>query len=281
MKKKLYRLAIYSVLIPIMVGTLPGEGFAQEKVSFEPVAHFGGWLASLAVPETGNYSYLGVGSGFVVVDVSDPTRIRQVTSLPFLDGGDVSGIALKGSTAYLANINGLQTVDISDPLHPTLIGSHDTPGSANYVKIIGTTAYIADGWDGGLQIFDVSDPTNPSSLGSYDTPKNALALDVQEGTAYVADVSSLQIIDVSDPANPTLLSSLSSTETIFSVNVIGTTAYVANGGAGLRVLDVSDPANPTQLGVYDTPSSEPRRAPMANMATSEAMAFGSRIQAIH
>ena len=64
-------------------------------------------MAALAVPESGDYVYPGEGSGFIVLDASDPSQIRQGASLPFGDGGDVGGVTRLGSAAYLANATDL------------------------------------------------------------------------------------------------------------------------------------------------------------------------------
>ena len=76
---------------------------------------------------------------------------------------------MSGSTIYLVNSDGLQILDVSNPLGPSVTGTRFTPGVATGIDIEGTTAYIADGWKGGLQIIDISNPISPDSLGSYDT----------------------------------------------------------------------------------------------------------------
>ena len=81
---------------------------------------------------------------------------------------------------------GLQVVNVSDRRSPAIVGSLDTPGNANDVRIVGNRAYIADG-SAGLQIIDVSSPTNPALIGSVDTPGEAQDVIVSGSRAYVAD----------------------------------------------------------------------------------------------
>ena len=79
---------------------------------------------------------------------------------------------------------------------PDLLGAYNTPGWAQGVTVVGTTAYVAD-YESGLQIIDVSDPANPVWLGTYNTPHWAYSVTVLGTTAYVADSGSgLQILDV-------------------------------------------------------------------------------------
>jgi hypothetical protein len=147
----------------------------------------------------------------------------------------------------------LQIVDVSDPAAPALLGSYDTPGGAEAVQVVGSTAYVAD-HDEGLQIVDVSNPAAPALLGTYDTPGWALDVQVVGSTAYVADHDEgLQIVDVSDPSAPTRLGSFDTPEYANDVQVVGSTAYVADHDEGLQIVDVSDPAAPALLGTYDTP----------------------------
>jgi hypothetical protein len=159
---------------------------AQGEITFEKVGQFGGWISSLAVPETGDYAYLGEGMGFIVVDVSNPGQIRQAASLPFI-GSPVGGIAFAGSTAYVVNGNGLQIVDISDPLHPALIGSCDTPGNARGIDVADTIACVADGSNGELQIIDISNPAVPNLINSINISGTVQGVKVKDGIAYVAD----------------------------------------------------------------------------------------------
>ena len=65
--------------------------------------------------------------------------------------------------------SGLQVVDVGTPASPQIIGSVDTPGYAEGVTVVGTTAYVADN-DSGLQVIDVSTPASPQIIGSVDTP---------------------------------------------------------------------------------------------------------------
>jgi Ca2+-binding RTX toxin-like protein len=68
-----------------------------------------------------------------------------------------------GNYAYVADsFSGLQIIDISNPLTPTLKGNYDTSGSAYGVQVVGNYAYVADG-EGGLKIIDVSEFTNPAN----------------------------------------------------------------------------------------------------------------------
>jgi len=104
-------LAALALVLGLLMGTtfLAGSGAGMvaqpAAVTLEPAGHFGGWLAAIAAPLTGNTIYLGEGSGFTAYGVADKAHPRQVAGLP-LPGEEVSGIALAGSTANSATVGG-------------------------------------------------------------------------------------------------------------------------------------------------------------------------------
>jgi hypothetical protein len=149
-------------------------------------------------------------------------------------------------------VAGLRIVDVSDPAHPSEVGSYDTPGYASGVAVSGSYAYVADGMRaahrGRLR------PGAPHEVGFYDTPGYARGVAVSGSYAYVADGDSgLRIVDVSDPAHPREVGSYDTPGYASGVAVSGSYAYVADWWAGLRIVDVSDPAHPREVGSYDTP----------------------------
>lgn len=264
------RLGVLAIALSVLLGasliamsgatsltTLSG----QDQVSIEPLGHFGGWLASIAVPpspggetglNSGDYIYLGEGSGLTVLDVSDPTRPRQVGSL-VLDGFDVTGVAFAGTTAYVVNGKGLQVVDLSDPARPVQLASLDTTKPAASVAVTGVLAYVGLGFhdDGGLAIVNVSDPTEPALVGSYDSAHGVRGIRIEDGYAYLANsAAGLVILDLSNPIVPTFVSAYPTLSSATDVEVLSNRAYVTDRWSGLHILNVADPAHPSLLGSY-------------------------------
>jgi hypothetical protein len=105
-------------------------------------------------------------------------------------------VAISGTHAFVANISGLQVIDITNPASPQIVGSVDTPGFANAVAVSGTHAYVAD-YASGLQVIDITSPASPQLVGSADTPGSASGVAVSGTYAYVADnTSGLQVLPV-------------------------------------------------------------------------------------
>jgi hypothetical protein len=134
-----------------------------------------------------------------------------------------------------------------------IIGSVDTPGEANDVKVVDGKAYVADG--DGLQIIDVSDPKNPKIIGTADTPGSAEDVYVSGNYAYIAaGYNGFQIIDVSNPNSPQITGGVKTPGGACGVYVSGNYAYIADGDSGLQIIDVSNPSNPKRIGDgADTP----------------------------
>jgi hypothetical protein len=81
---------------------------------------------------------------------------------------DVYSVEVSGNYAYCLYSNGLQILDITNPVSPVIVGSAFFPTNDGALKISGDYAYIVSGSDGHFQIFNISDPANPTSEGGYD-----------------------------------------------------------------------------------------------------------------
>jgi hypothetical protein len=87
-------------------------------------------------------------------------------------------VAVVGSYAYLACYDaGLRVIDISDPGHPQLIGTVDTPGSAWDVDAANGFVYVA-GHSSGVEVINVSDPALPFIVTTVATPRMCLDIAV-------------------------------------------------------------------------------------------------------
>ncbi|HEY53525.1 MAG TPA: PKD domain-containing protein [Caldilineae bacterium] len=207
------------------------------------VNHFGGNVTAVAVRD--HYAYIGQGHWLTIVDVSDPLSPYIVSSSDLLPD-EVEDIVLNGDYAYLANgyDGGLRIIDISDPRHPTEVGSFQTHLTVRGVQVVDSTAYIVD--SEGLHILDVSDPTSPVELGSYLTGWRTYNVDVVGTTVFMVDKANyLRIVDATDPANPFEITYVAGGGEPRDVDVVGDYAYVAS--KTLRIYDVKDPSHPLQI----------------------------------
>jgi hypothetical protein len=236
----------------------------------------------LATDDGSRYAYMcsSVG-GAVVVDVTDPTAPRRVTSfgtqVPDEGGINVHTIFLDGGRAYLANTDlGLEIWDLADPESPERLGTFVHPDLATFggflhdLYVAGDRAYL-NYWNLGMAIVDVSDPTAPELVGNfvgYGEETSHSSWVTQIGARDVAVHgdeqygSHVHIVDVTEGSVAFLdvLAEYQTRPEVSAHNVLaaGDLAYVTYYQDGLRVLDLADPANPVKLAHFHTwPGSGP------------------------
>jgi hypothetical protein len=96
----------------------------------------------------GSYAYaVDEITGLNIIDISDPSNPFVVSSLE--TPGTSKDIALHGDRAYIADYDGIVTVDISNPFMPTLLGRKGTWGIAVGVSTVPGKVFLGDsfGWD--------------------------------------------------------------------------------------------------------------------------------------
>ncbi len=244
----LLTLACFVLLAP-QAATVPEAHASPSALTLQLVSTAGGTSAAVAVQ--GNYAYLGEGYRLAVLNLSNPGAPALVgRSMPIPDR--IQGITLSGSLAYVAAKSaGLVILDVSDPQHPAVLGSADTPGEAAEVVLAGSYALVADG-SAGLTVVDISAPQSPHVVGGLDTPGQARGVAVAGAYAYVADGDTARIVDISVPTSPSARGFYPPSPPGWTVSYLGIAAagsYVyTSDGYELQVLDVSNPAAPILAG---------------------------------
>ncbi len=171
---------------------------------------------------------------------------RLLSYLPLT--GYANSVVVNGNFAYVASgVAGLHIVDISIPSLPILVGTINTPGNANDVKVVNNRAYVADGNQ--LLIVDISNPSLPEILGSATTPAINFDLFVSGTKAYVVDSLGLSIYSVVDSANPVQLGRINyPAGSLTGVAVSGSIAVITSGRGPVQTINVADPTNPVVMG---------------------------------
>lgn len=102
-------------------------------------------------------------------DINDPSKIAAKATLDL--SGAIAKMCFRGHFAYIAEYNGLRTLDISNPRHPLTLGRTGVMGYSDDLFLAGDSIYLdcptSDGGGEfhGLQIFDISTPGHPKKLG--------------------------------------------------------------------------------------------------------------------
>lgn len=186
------------------------------------------------------------------------------------DGAYPYGIYIEGNTLYLGQNDGIQLVDITDPLNMQLGAkwkiAYTPEGSSeqSYYNVLdlykkGNIFYLSTGQQG-IRTVDMSDPENPVMLGSY-KPTGTLiqAIDVSSDGNIIYGASmtdQIHIIDVSNPAEPVRLWAnddfLGNGFRSMDVALVDNLLYVPNFyyfAFGYGVISVVDVTRPTELEV--------------------------------
>ncbi len=201
----------------------------------------------------GNYAFLADDwTGVVIIDVSDPEspQIRH----EFDTRGRSRNVTISGQHLYVADgyAGGLQVIDISEPLMPTIAGSLDLPHAFD-VTLAGQYAYVTAYQS--LHVVDVTDLTTMQILGEIGLGNPAHGVAVQGDNVYVAATGGgVQVIDATVPYAPPLVGLVPTqySDTGGFVTIGGGYAYrtwsycdfAGNCYAGLQVIDLAIPSAP-------------------------------------
>jgi hypothetical protein len=205
----------------------------------------------------GGVVYLPAGvSGLRLVDVSDPTKPREVGHADA--GPHAIAVCVAGNYAYVtAGPAGwpethLHVVDISADDAPRVVGSIDLPDYPSGVAVRGSLVYVADRTEG-LRIIDVSNPRTPEETGFFKAPSFIVDVAVKDNYAILADVEvGLRAIDIAAPEDPKEVGLLKTAGPCLDVCVQGDRAYAATGDGGLVVVDISNPRALKQIATIPT-----------------------------
>jgi hypothetical protein len=192
--------------------------------------------------------------GLIVVNVDtfadgDARNNFLKRALTWNPSGALSGarhITLAGHYAYVAVADGIQIVDLNDPLKPRLgarIPIDDARASAVQFRYLFVTSKL------GLQIVDITSIDKPAVLRRHVALDDARRVYVARTYAYVAaGKQGLVIIDVEKPELPSLYRQFDADGKITDAHdvVVGSTnaslfAYVADGANGLKVVQLTSP----------------------------------------
>lgn len=172
------------------------------------VGQVGGPAVAVAVAAGGDYGYLGLGPGVVVLDMADAGAPRQVGRLGPLPCA-VTDVKVQDEVLYVAYRSGFATYWLDRPTAPRPAGrwSHADAcehGGAGSILPYGDYAYVTGiNWGSGAKdrVFDVQDPGNPRLVGTFEHgPGHDMA--VGDGHLYVAENAFVYSYDVADPAHP-------------------------------------------------------------------------------
>lgn len=217
---------------PVVLGRAPLKGGADVIAAAEP------YVVTLSM------------DGWIdVVDATDPAAPARVGHLDL--GDALRDFALVRTRAYAVNTHRFNSIDLSDPGNPVVVGTCPLPDWAWQIRVHGNFAYVGNGYSG-LRVVDISDPTQPVVRGALDIYEWVYDLET-DGTHVYANLDNnrLGVFDVSDPEHPAQILNMQMPGFLQEMRLVGDRLFCA-ASPGVVVLDVSNPAAPVTVGTART-----------------------------
>ncbi len=197
---------------------------------------------------------------FAIIDISDssnPTRVGGC-GLP-APGYGVWTNSPFGYTFIADQYEGLQVINISNPVNPWIEGRFDGADDSRDVFVLGNYAYVANQRKG-LKILDVSNPANPFDVGEYDTTgqvpdlQTVWARDTLAFVPYNGGVVgyTFRILNIKDPSNPAVIGKCYMRTHGENIFVKDSFAYVVQSRS-FQAFKIKNPSLPESLPNYLLP----------------------------
>ncbi len=226
---------------PHPVLTLTREGFSSREIRV-----------------VGGFAYVlsdrrGGGIALQVFDVSIPGEVNFVGEIVFDEGKHINGFLVEDSVGYFIAsgvhfFSGLEmiSVDLADPLNPSLLGRFELEGNISSIHAVGRTMYIARPTE--TRVFDIRDLQNPRLVGTRSQETNFRPRFYRKNLGCVTNVTGdLELLDYRDLAYPYRLATFSPRGRIKTFQIVGDRLY-ASDSLGLSIVDIADPSYPILLG---------------------------------
>jgi hypothetical protein len=217
-------------------------------LSSGPLAIFDtdGWTESVDVE--GGVAYVAdFNGGVAIIDVADPSNPRLLTIVGYDDPGFGAAVAVEvvGDLAYVASIEGLRILDVTNPEAAFEIGALDTAslpqGVPQSVTVIGQTVYLPV-WVAGLLVVDVSTPEAPTPVANLPTGLAAYHFAADGDRGYLAEGSDgVRVLDITNTRAPFELDRIVLGKFVWDVaimngSVVVTFGDTSDGSGGLQVI---------------------------------------------
>ncbi len=210
---------------------------------------------------SGNYLYTGA-EGLLIYDMQDPGTPQVLSA----DSAWTHFVPLAATATQLVGFSSaadswqktiFSIIGITDPAHPTSVGSYTSPGAYNTGVVSGTKAFLLFSAAGaGADIIDFSNPASPTKAGTIPFESNSQHDIAASGSivclaGQTSEGNRVHIFDVSSPQTPELKSSLTPPGSSIRLAMAGTILFVSsnvNTVNYLEAFDLTDPAVPQRAG---------------------------------
>jgi len=206
---------------------------------------FGGPVSGAATD--GTFAYVVDWPRFRVLDISTPSRTKEIASIAFDDMQDF--VKINNGLAIVWGRAKLNLIDIHDPWHPKFLGTYDSGGIAGGgATFIGDAIVEANPTTGMhfLDFFSTTTPDMPKQIGGVRSHYyEAVSL---FPAVYGFDLTVARVIDATDPHAPHLVREilLPLGHAAIAANGAGTPQLVVASVDRIHVFDLTDPLKPVE-----------------------------------
>lgn len=219
------------------------------QVGYLPVVQ--GYIRALAV--SGDYAFLAdTVNGLRIVDIADRANPQEETICNTTNPPQRIFIGENYLFITGTRINGLNILDITEPLSPSLLKNLPNIREINDVQYRDSMLYIVSG-SMGLLVYDLSNIIHPDYCSAFfeGSVCRLSAVAVAGGRAYLADeFQAFRIVDVSDPRLLRQSAIVPLAGPAADICIEGDRAYIACGSQGLLIYDIRNVKNVTVLGSF-------------------------------
>lgn len=164
-----------------------------------------------------------------------------------LPGQVTNNLVVHGDRAYVNSETELNVFDISDPEHPSMLGTFDVhrPDGIGYANGLVCLTNVGSG----LLLIDVTDPANMAIAGTiyisgYQT-QASFKVTGHGNYFYVArDFAGVAVVNVTNPSSPYLATTVNVTPLVHHLEVAGNYLYTIGDSSGFCVFDLANPGIP-------------------------------------
>lgn len=218
---------------------------------------------------SGNYLFTIDNSGFIVLDIRDPSNPARIG---FFNHPDLEewNFQIEDDRAYIRDSNQLIILDISDPAEPTQLGTGFVYSYEPAViedemvyHAFNTTSWGSDELTGELWVIDTHNPISTTVVyttelggapGAMEAVTGVLAIELahKEYPWPPNDPNTLQLFDITDPAAPAAAGEIELPfNGLADLEISGDLLYFCNGWGIVGIIDISDLDNPVLIGQYE------------------------------
>jgi hypothetical protein len=184
------------------------------------------------VAVAGDHAYLADEAvGLAVVSFEDPAKPTQTGAVA--TSVTAMAVAVSGDHAYVTGAQGIEVIDISDPMDPRVVGRLDLPGDGptpgpTDLALKDNFAFVVGG-NPAFQVIDIADPSDPKKVGDL-AYQDLFSMDCIALWGNYA-FAGWKAIYIADPTNPRISGYFEEdtyTDTIVDVVVDGARAYLVD-----------------------------------------------------